>query len=378
MKAIQSVLSEIKKLRLCNPLAIDSYNSNRYCLRVLENNGTKTSYCFSTPIYNRRTRKLIDMRFRTNGNTVYATGSNANISLARNLVMENAEGSFAMELPQKRLVVSSREVRSGFWRISPTVNGVTVKSDLENCLGNSFTIESDQSYSVRANDRCFALMKENNRPIIALSCIGSLDEAGNVIAPAKFDYQKLSDKKYKITISVTSLLAQAVFFEVNLYENKLFQDTTVESMNPFLNNAFGGVAFLGTSITYGEQWLYSRPDYSRISEVTDKRIYKVALHIPKLNPSNREICAIKTMARFCSLNSNWDNKITAGAPVSVSVTANDYQSLDLTSFFVDPRTRMINKSEGLILKPKDNDGGFSVIATGDCYYAPQILEINYN
>jgi hypothetical protein len=375
---IQSVLSEIKKLRLCNPLAIDSYNSNRYCLRVLENNGTKTSYFFSTPIYNRNTCKLIDMSFQINGDTVCMTGSNANISLSHNIFIKNGDGSIVIELPKNQLLVSKREIRSGFWVITPTGNGISVKCNLENCSANNFVVEVDYPYSLRSNDRCLAFMKENNRPSVVLSCIGALDGAGNAIAPAKFDYQKLSDKKYKINISATSLLSQAVFFEVNMYENKLFQDTTVESLNPKLNNAFGGVAFLGTSTTYGEQWLYSRLDYSRIPEVMDKRINKVLLHIPKLNNSMSEIVAFKTMARFCSLNSNWKNKIEAGPRVAASTTANGYESLDLTSFFIDPCTRMIAKSEGLILKTKEKGSIFSAIATGDSYHAPQILEINYN
>jgi len=51
--------------------------------------------------------------------------------------------------------------------------------------------------------------------------------------------------------------------------------------------------------------------------------------------------------------------------------------LDLASLLVDPRTRTITKSEGLILKPKIKGAGFSAIATGDSCLAPQIMEINF-
>ena len=104
---MQSVLSEILKLRSGAPSVIDYQNCNRYCLAVQENSGTKTAYYFSTPIYNRITRKLVDMKFQSNGETIYMTGSNANITLAHSFVMKNAEGSFLIELPQKSDLISS-------------------------------------------------------------------------------------------------------------------------------------------------------------------------------------------------------------------------------------------------------------------------------
>ena len=78
--------------------------------------------------------------------------------------------------------------------------------------------------------------------------------------------------------------------------------------------------------------------------------------------------------------SNYDwgvyNKISNGAHVVDSLTMNGYHSLDLTSLLVDPRTRIMSSTEGLILKSKRKGDGFSVLATGDSSYFPQILEIN--
>lgn len=378
VNVMQSVLSEISKLRSGAPIVIDYRNSNRYRLVVQENNGTRTAYYFSTPIYNQRTRKLVDMRLQSNGETICTTGSNANIMLSHKLLMENDEGSVLMELPHKPTLISSQEAYCGSYTISPTTNGVVFKCDVGDSMVTVFAVEAGQPYlNIRANDRYFALMKEAFRPLIVLSCIGSLDASGNVIAPAKLEYQKITDKTYRISVSATSSLARAILLEVNMYENKLFQDTTVESMNPSTNNAFGGVGFIGNSSAYGEQWLYSRLDYSRISEVMDKRVNKIVFHIPKLNQSRVELSAFKVTARFCSFGSNWGNKISDGAQVSDSVTMSGYQSLDITSLLVDQRTKTILSSEGLILKSKIKNSGFSVIATGDSYFAPQILEINY-
>ena len=117
-------------------------------------------------------------------------------------------------------------------------------------------------------------MKERFRPLVVFSCVGSLDAAGNIIAPAKITYQKLTDKKYHLSISSTSPMARFIMFEGNLYENKLFQGTTVESNNILVNNAFGSVGFIGNTAMFGEQWLYSRLDYSKIQEIMDKSIHK--------------------------------------------------------------------------------------------------------
>lgn len=375
---MQSVLGEISKLRRGSPIIIDYHNSNRYRLVVQESNGTKTAYYFSTPIYSRRTRKMIDVKFQSNGDAIFSTGSNTNITVSKNVLIENAEGSCSIELSQNCNLISSQKVRCGSMVLIPTTNGVAFKCALKTNEKATFTIEVGQPFlNVRANDRCFALMKERFRPFVVFSCIGTVDTSGDVIAPAKIEYQKLTDRHYRIAIFSTSPLAQSVLFEANLYENKLFQDTTVESMNPSTNNAFGSVGFIGNSSAYGEQWLYTRLDYSRIPEIMDKRIQKAVLHMPKLNQSKVEFSAYKVSARFCSFGSNWDNKIPGETPVSDSSSQNGYQSLDFTSLLIDGRTKTITKSEGLILKPKVKGSGFSVIATGDSYLAPQIMEINF-
>lgn len=375
---MQSIIKEIIKLRSGKPIVIDYHNSNRYRLVVMESNATKTAYCFSTPIYNKETRKLVDMKFRTNEDKIYAIGSNANITLSSQILMKNADGGVKIELPQKAILFSEQEAQSGSWIFSPTTNGIAIKFDAKNLTDNCFTIETTQLYlSVRANDRCLAVMKEKFRPLIIISSVGVLDVSGNIVAPVKLEYTKLTDNKYKITFSTTCSLAHSILLEVNMYENKLFQDTTVESSNPSVNNAFGGVGFIGNSLEYGEQWLYSRLDYSRISEVMNECVNKVVLHIPKLNESNVETNAYKIEARFCSFGSTWNNKVSGSKHVSNSQMRHGYQNLDITYLLVDPQTKTISNSEGFILKSQIKGSGFSVLSTGDSCYAPQILEINY-
>ena len=89
---MNSILGEISTLRKGAPLVIDYKNSNRYRLVAIEPNGTKTAYYFSSPIYNNRTRKAVDMKFHSNGGIAYTTGSNANITVGNSVRMENSEG----------------------------------------------------------------------------------------------------------------------------------------------------------------------------------------------------------------------------------------------------------------------------------------------
>lgn len=375
---MQSVLEEIAELRGGAPMNIDRHNSNRFRLMMRENDGSTTAYYFSMPIYNRKNRKLIDMRFWQNGEAVYAVGSNADITVLDHIRMENTEGVCTLELPQPPILLSDRELCCGNIHVTLTGNGVAVKCPIKGKAKADFIVAVGEPFlDIRANDKCFALMKERFRPLAVFSSVGTTDVAGNVIAPAAMEYQKLSDRKFRISVSATSDLAQYVVFEGNLYENKLFQDTTVESGHPTVNNAFGGVGFIGNTSVYGEQWLYSRPDHTVVSDLADKRIKKAVLHMPNLNASKAELRAFRIKARFCSFGSNWDNKIVEDAAISDSTINGRYQSIELTPLLIDPLTNVMMPSEGLILKSKVRDGRFTVIGTADSYLAPQILEINF-
>lgn len=101
--------------------------------------------------------------------------------------------------------------------------------------------EQEERIKSLAEDKFFALMSEKFRPFVVVSCIGTVSEGSNIIAPAKISFLKITDRKYEITVSPCSTLGESVFFEINLHEAKLFQDTTVESNNPKTNNAFGSV-----------------------------------------------------------------------------------------------------------------------------------------
>lgn len=377
---MKSVLSEILKLRGGAPLVVDHTNSNRYRLVVNEDDGSQTAYYFSTPIYNNKSRKLVDIKFHSENGNIHATGSNTNITISDNILMENAEGSCTIELEQKPVYVSEQEVHSGNNVIIPTTNGIAMKCDVNGGVKFSFIVEAGQPFwKIRVNDRSFAIMKKRFKPYAVFSCIGSLDAEGNVIAPAVMEYQRLAGRRYRITVSAADPFAKSVLLECNMYENKLLQDTTVESKNPSVNNAFGSVGFIGNTESYGEQWLYSKLDYSKLPELKAGRIRTAVLHLPMYSVSSSKLSACEVKARFCSFGSKWSNKVAGGASAAVITTLanNDYQSVDITAMFVDKHTGSAVTSHGIILKSKDKGSGFVAVTTGDSYLAPQILEVKF-
>lgn len=358
-------------------MAIDHKNTNRYRLVAIEPNGTKTAYYFSSPIYNSRTRKAIDMKFHSKGNVAYATGSNATITVGSNIRIENSEGSCVISLSEHTSRVSENEIVCVNKRLYPTANGIAIRSLCNEEKACTFSVEVSKPFlEARANDKYFALMSERFRPFVSFSCIGTSDANGNIIAPAKISYQKITDRNYTVSIIPCSSLGKSVLIEANLYEPKLFQDTTVESKNAKVNNAFGSIGFIGSTKEFGEQWLYSRPDFTKMTELNDKKILCAVLHLPTLNTGAIELTASKVAARFCSFGSTWDNKIAESSEFNKSQITDHYIDLDLMPMLTDKQGRL-QRGEGFILKAKKQNSGFSVIATGDSYLNPQILEINY-
>ena len=372
-----SVLNEITKLRNTKPLALDYSNTNRYRVVLNEPDGSKTAYYFTTPVYNNKTRKAVDLQFHKKTGAFYSIGSNANITYSDKIRMENAEGYCLVNLNRNVSPYSKNQLVCGDGFLSPTTNGFVYRVSCQGNKGLSFELEVGKPYmEIRANNKYFSLMSERFRPFVTVSCIGTTNERGVVIAPAKISYQKMTDRKYRCTVSPCSSLGKMVMFEINLYEAKLVQDTTVESANPKTNNAFGSTAFIGNTSEYGEQWLYSRPDFSKLSDLSDNKILKAVVHLPKYNQSNVQLSAFRVAARFCSFGSTWDNKIASANSIADSLARDFYQDIDITTLFTDKFGRLM-RSEGIILRPRIKGAGFSAIATGDSYYAPQIYEINY-
>lgn len=374
-----SILNETAHIRKGKEGQLDYSNSDRHRVVYRENDGTRTAYCFSTPVYNNSTRKAVDFKFQQTPNTVCADGSNAKITVSSDqLRLENADGFCTLSLPSAFAYNDSRALLCGKDVILPTVNGIFYQAFCEQKREISFRLTlSNPFLSVRANDRCLSLMSERFKPFVTVSCIGGMGAKGKVMSPAEISYQELSGQEYLLTVRPAFSHCQWAAFEISLYEKKLFQDTTVESRRPGTNNAFGSIAFIGNTERFGEQWLYSRLDFLKLSDLSNRRIRRVVLHLPCLNDDPIPLRAYGLSARFCSFGSNWGNRVAATEAVADGSISDNYQSFDFTKLFVDQRQEQLRPCEGFILKPQEKGKGFCVVPTGDSCYAPQILEINF-
>lgn len=370
---MQDILNEIQSLRGGKPLSIDRRNTSRHGVVVFENDGSKTAYCFGVPLYNAETRRLVNLRFERTQVGTTATGSNAHITVDDALTLQNREGVCRMSLPGRCLTQTERELAFPGLRMRPTINGVVCRA-----TGDSrFRLTAPRPFmGLRANNKAFSLMQSDFQPFVTVSCIGTVNGDGKVTAPAVLAYEKLTESDYQLTISPVKA-GSDVLYEINLYEPKLFQDTTVESRNPGDNNAFGSTAFIGRTALYGEQWLYARLDTSWIASLLDHPIEQAVLYFPRHDAGEMPLTAFRVSARFCSFGSNWSNKIAAEAMLAASTVRPDYHRLDVTDLVLDPGSRYLTESEGLILKPAGAADGFSAITTGDSHYAPLIFAIRF-
>ena len=372
-----SIVSEIMKLRDGIPFEIDYKNTNRYRVVVVETDGSRTAYYFGTPIYHCETRKVVDLKFHRCGEGICSTGSSATIHYGEDIELVDTYCRCRVSLGRGIRYLTEKELVCGDGRIYNTTNGFVCRMPCRDQSAFVMTLDVDTAFAeIRANDHYFALMTEKFRPAFVCSAIGTVGEDDEVVAPVRMSYQKITDRRYAISFTPCTSRGEGILFEFNMYEHKLFQDTTVESHHPQVNNAFGSVAFLGETKELGVQWLYSRPDVSCLPELFGKTIKRAALHMPRLNHTAIAMKALKLTTRFCSFGSTWDNRVSSSDPLANSTAESDYVMMDVTEVLVDKHGHF-SPLEGMVLKPQNRNDGFSVIATGDCYFSPQILEVAF-
>lgn len=372
------IIEQINLLRKHRPYEIDLSNSNKYRVVANESDGSQTAYYFSSPIYNMKDKRLFDGKFTCKNGEYIHTGSNAEISIARNIVMKNYLGECKIPLEREVNKLSDMAIINGEIEIRPTVNGILLSFPLTHGNTKTLTLNVDCNiFNLRTNNKSFSVMVEKFRPLATVSCVGVLGNNNEIIAPLEITLASEKNKNYTLLFSHNCLAGKKALLEINMHDQKLFQDTTVESGHANENNAFGGTAFLGQTDTFGTQWLYSRPDFSVIPEIMSNRINSIYFHIPKLNRNEVPLIALSAVVRFCSFGSTWENKVPALEDLTNSVISEYYHTFDVTDFLRDEYSKHLKITAGMIIKPSTKDNSFSVISTADSSCIPQILEINY-
>ncbi len=368
METTRNIFNEIRYLRGAKDFEVDRENSNRYKILVKDLLGS-TAYCFSTPIYDLLSGRIISLKSRAENGIKSFKGSNCTVTVKENIcTLENQKGkidiAFQNEFFEKNV------------SIQPTLNGLHFSINADSV---TFKLNSDMKQSgIRVNDQHFSIMADKFLPFACVSALYANDENGNCF-PVSLQYEEKGEREYEITVFCVHH-AKELRFEVNFYEHKLFQDTTVESKNPDKNNAFGSIAFIGRTEDFGEQWLYLRPDFSRISDMYSKSVEHIYFHIPVLNGSDENVDAYIPQKRFCSFGSTWNKKVDHADNKISSVRNGKYLTLDVTDSFTNAIGHGISYNEGLIIKKPKNasiPNDFITISTGDSYSYPQILEIKF-
>lgn len=356
---------------------IDRSNRNRYRLVVLEKGGFKTAYYFSVPIYNTTSRRLLDLKFQSDQNSSHLLGSCSDILICDSIHMKDRHDICRIAFPGALMYRSEHCIRYFGAEVYPTTNGVALRVELDQERKYRFRLHTGRAfYQIRHNGKCLALMAEKFKPFVTVSCIGSLYHSGELCAPAEIQYKKYRDTEFELTVSSRSPYARYALLEINLQEEKLIQDTTVESRHPDQNNAFGGTAWLGKTDAYGEQWLYSRLVMSKLNDLFERKLLKLVLHIPMWNRNHAKLSAFGLSTRFCSFGSKWSNKKSGTTQHSTSEVHAGYQNIDLTHLLTRNQ-RLLTTNEGWILRSAESSNGASTVSTGDSFYAPQILEVVY-
>lgn len=374
---MKSVVEEITKLRRGLLTPFEQEISGRYRLTVQEKDKTQTAYFFSCPIRNLN-RKPVELRFDNSEDRSIFRGSNCEISISDKIMFRNSNGSCQVSFPLGITKRTNTSISYEHMTVFPTFNGLAFKVDSGALENIDFTLSLKSNCDdLRMNSKYIAFMTQWLEPLITVLCTGTLGKNGEVSGDAELICRKTSSKTISIKMRAKHSEAKYVMFEINMYEPKLLQDTTVESKKPDENNVFGNTAFIGTSNCCGEQWLFSRMDFSKIVDLVPHEINSAKLHLPKLNDSNLMISAYKVKKRFCSFGSNWKNKVGVGDFVSRSYNNGDYISLDITGFLINNESKKLIYTDGLLLKCDDAQNQFVVVPTADSCYSPQIVEINY-
>lgn len=378
IQRMNNAIKQILNWREKQPLSIDGSTLNRYGVIFNENDGTHTGYFFSVPLYNTYGKNMVHQVFESKNGIYSFHGSNCDVEIGNSIVFKTDNISCSVVFEEKVLKKLKTSIANNCGKVLPTTNGLALSLECSCEQHLTFNIVTSIPFlAIRENNKMFAYMESDFKPLIVISCIGSVDNTGNIIAPALISSEKVDDKSRRIKIQPGSEKTKALLFEINYYESKLFEDTTVESLNPTCNNAFGGTAFIGTSEQFGEQWLYTRVDVSKISELHGKKIYNAVLRVPKLSKDNVQLFAYPVSTRFCSFGSNWDNKVKSSSQKLKVTSKDDCYEINITEILTNPKTKYLIQTNGLIIKPQNRTSVFSTISTGDSYYSPLSLEINY-
>lgn len=351
---------------------------DRYSIQASTKNNETRAFFFTTPICNES--GLVEKRFVKRDNKFIFKGSNGEITIVpEGVYLKNKACYVRIRWTKKQSFLLSEDatcLTSEELIISPTLNGISVVQVYDEVpLYFKFEAQSWCKGYPRMNSKCFAYMKEKFIPFVTVNGVYASTSDENGIAGVEMAMKKDSDLQYRLRMKSASANATKINWEINLYESKLIQDTTVESRRPNENNVYGNVAFLGHSLDHGVQYLYSRFDFDKIKVDPLKRMKRILLHVPYYIAGEQGFRVAAPFRRFCSFGSNWANKVPANGFGVSCWKEKERFVFDLTQYLLTSKGKL-KENNGIVLCPSKSNGT-SVLATADNYSKPQVIEIQY-
>jgi len=382
MKGVINYLNSINgdnQLNNCGYTFSKEHFQNRYAITKTKKGSQElTTYFFSTPIIRTNDNEIVDLCFEEKKNYYSFRGSDSDISInEKGITFSNIRGYLRMDLDLENSFLQKNHIISGLLSISPNLNGVTIVQKIQH--NNNVEVDFDWmscDFGIKANSKALSFLHDSFSPFATISSIGCTNEEGKVLCPAKLEYERTGSNRVKIKLSPpTGIIVDSIVFEVCLRERKLFMDTTVCSRFPIENNAFGAVSYIGKTLYFGVEWLYSKIDFGVLNKCMINRIRKIQMIIPRLSNSLTDLYAESVKLRFCSLGSTWMDKQDGEGRIIKIIESGGFYCLDLSSQLINCYDEVLKPFAGIIIKSKGYSEGSTVISTGDCCSYPQVLKI---
>ena len=349
-----SIYDSIKSLYHEKKVEICKENINPYRI-LMETDDEIIAYYSSIPLYS-FDNHLIIPRWKQKANSRFFNGINAVITVTEEEINLKNDIGFA------KIGIKGNAIAE------PTFNGVVIECDgpIE-----KITLQTDKARDYIENGSCFSLLQTEFLPFLNIGGIYGSDEKKEF--PVSLTSRKIGDKTFEIIID-GGIKAFKLLFEISLYTEKIVFDTTVESKNPHKNNVFGNVAFLGFTKEYGEQWLYMRFDCLHFFDLNSYLTEKAKLYLPKIGGDKGALKAYRLNKAWCSYGTNWENKVESFDVKYEVQREEQYEVIEVTEIIKEILNFQQPRDPGLLIK-NESKHGYSIVATADSYYQPQILEI---
>ena len=364
---------------------------SRYCIDISTPYGIESCY-YGSPIYT-PDGSLADGKITRCGSIYKWACSNSDVNVSGNRIeFTSAAGNVGFEIGTSPFTLDGGRLVSNTAAVVPTVGGAkfSVKRNAPDISFEIYTEKAD-TYA-RSNTKYLAAMIEEYRPLFILSAIG-MRRSDNSLSPFEIDVGTAGSGVYTVHIANGSQCCNInpavggclcgdscsceYVFEISMYEQRLFLDTTVDSAHSCENNVYGAIAYIGKTDKLGTQWLYARPS-SVISLNPAGPITSAEIAIPLIYRRGSLPESYSLPAHFCGVGTTWDDGRQTGVEKIPITERNGCLILDIYDRFVDRESGRYKYFDGILLRaPEESSSSLCVIPTGDNTAEPWMLRIGY-